>query len=77
MWALSRRLTALQRTQIFDAGEEIEVEDLLVKRRVSVIDTSGLHNDSAKNIAIAWTLRQVFQEKLSNPEAPPTFVGIG
>lgn len=76
MWALSRKLTALRRTEIFDAGGPIQVEDLLVKGRVSIIDTSALHNDSAKNIAIAWILRQVFQEKLSNPKAPRTLVVI-
>ncbi len=76
MWALTRKLTALRRTGIFDAGDPIDVKELLVKGRVSIIDTSGVHNDSAKNIAIAWVLRQVFQEKLSNPQAPPTLVVI-
>jgi DNA helicase HerA-like ATPase len=76
LWALTRKLLALRRTDIFDSGEPIDVNDLLVAGRVSVVDVSGLHNDSAKNIAIAWILRQVFQQKLSNPRAPRTLVVI-
>jgi len=76
LWALTRKLEALKRTSIFDAGEPLDPEDLLVAGRVSIIDVSGLHNDSAKNIAIAWILRQTFNEKVQNPKAPPTLVII-
>ncbi len=76
LWALSRKLTALKRTEIFDSGEPLDVSDLLVSGRVSIIDVSGLHNDSAKNIAIAWILRETFHDKLSNPKSPPTLVVI-
>ncbi len=76
LWALTRKLTALKRTEIFDSGEELDVSDLLASGRVSVIDVSGLHNDSAKNIAIAWMLRETYMEKLSNQKAPPSLVVI-
>jgi hypothetical protein len=76
LWALNRKLAALRRTDIFDSGTPVEVQDLLVEGRVTVIDTSGLHNDSAKNIAIAWILRETFLHKLSDPKAPPTLVVI-
>lgn len=76
LWALTRKLEALKRTSIFDAGKPLNPEDLLVAGRVSIVDTSGLHNDSAKNIAIAWILRRTFSEKVQNQEAPPTLVVI-
>jgi DNA helicase HerA-like ATPase len=76
LWALSRKLTALRRTEIFDSGESINIEELILKGRVNVIDTSGMHNDNAKNIAIAWILRQAFRYKLSNPDAPHTLIVI-
>jgi DNA helicase HerA-like ATPase len=76
LWALTRKLEALKRTSIFDAGEPLDPDDLLVAGRVSIIDVSGLHNDSAKNIAIAWVLRQTFNQKVQNPKAPPTLVII-
>jgi DNA helicase HerA-like ATPase len=76
-WPLERKLKSLQRTGIFDRGKGfIEAENLLKPGLVSIVDVSGVSHDGAKNLSIAYILRQVFNEKLSNPEAPKTMVVI-
>jgi DNA helicase HerA-like ATPase len=76
-WPLERKLRSLQRTGIFDKGKDnLEVKRLLQPGRVSVVDVSGVSHDGAKNIAIAWVLREVFNEKLRNPETCKTLVII-
>ena len=76
LWALTRKLEALRRTQIFDTAKPISVANFLVEGCVSVVDVSAVPYDSAKNIAIAWILRQVFDEKIKNAKAPRTLVVI-
>jgi hypothetical protein len=75
-WALTRKLTALLRTRMFDTSNTLAAEDLLQSGRVSVIDVSGVTNDAAKNLSIAWLLRLVFESKLANSDAPRVLVVI-
>jgi uncharacterized protein len=74
-WPLERKLKSLQRTGIFDQGKGfIAAEDLLKKGLVSIIDVSSVSHDGAKNLSIAYILRQVFNAKLSDTDAPKTIV---
>ncbi len=75
-WALTRKLLALSRTEMFDTSETLDPNELLKAGRVSIIDVSGVTNDAAKNLSIAWLLRLVFETKLSNDKAPKTLVVI-
>jgi DNA helicase HerA-like ATPase len=76
-WPLERKLKSLQRTGIFDQGKGfIEANAMLKSGLVSIIDVSGVSHDGAKNLSIAYILRQIFNEKLTNPEAPRTMVVI-
>jgi DNA helicase HerA-like ATPase len=61
---------------MFDTGSTLEAEQLLHAGRVSVIDVSGVTNDAAKNLSIAWLLRLVFEFKLKDPSAPKTLIVI-
>lgn len=76
MWALTRKLKGLERTRIFDASGALGAADLIAPGRVSVIDTSSLHNDAAKNLAIAWVLKTIYDAKLQREDLPPTLVVI-
>lgn len=74
-WPLERKLKSLKRTEIFERGKnEVVAESLLKSGLVTVIDVSGVAHDGAKNISIAYVLRQVFNEKVRNPNAPKTLV---
>jgi DNA helicase HerA-like ATPase len=75
-WALTRKLMALRRTNMFDTEETLDVKDLLQQGRVSILDVSGVTNDAAKNLAIAWILRIIFEAKLRDQKAPKTLVVI-
>ncbi len=75
-WALTRKLTALRRTRMFDTSRTLKPKDLLQPGRVSVIDVSGITNDAAKNLAIAWLLRLIFEAKLADTESPKALVVI-
>ncbi len=75
-WALSRKLEALKRTRMFDSGPSLDARDLLKAGRVSVVDVSSVTSDAAKNLAIAWLLRLVFEAKLRDESAPKTLVVI-
>ena len=61
---------------MFDIGPSIDVESLLQPGRVSIIDVSGVSNDAAKNLSIAWLLRLIFEAKIENHEAPKTIIVI-
>jgi DNA helicase HerA-like ATPase len=75
-WALARKLQALRRTLMFDSGPSIQAKDLLQAGRVSVVDVSSVTSDAAKNLAIAWLLRLVFEAKLRDAKAPKTLIVI-
>jgi len=76
-WPLERKLKSLERTGIFDQGKaRIEAENLLKPGLVSVIDVSGVSHDGAKNLAIAYILRRVFDAKLRDPQSTKTLVVI-
>jgi DNA helicase HerA-like ATPase len=76
-WPLERKLKSLQRTEIFEKGKHLfEAEELLKPSFVTIVDVSGVSHDGAKNISIAYALRQIFNEKLQNPKAPKTLVVI-
>jgi DNA helicase HerA-like ATPase len=76
-WPLERKMKSLERTGIFDQGKGyISADALLKSGQVSVIDVSGVAHDGAKNLSIAYILREVFNAKLERADAPKTLVII-
>jgi DNA helicase HerA-like ATPase len=74
-WPLERKMKSLERTGIFDQGKGYISADALLKAgQVSVIDVSGVAHDGAKNLSIAYILREVFNAKLEKTDAPKTLV---
>lgn len=70
-------LNKLQRYQIFDSVDYVlNVNDLIVPSHLSVFDLSDATNVQINNIVIAQLLREVFDKKLADPDAPPTLVVI-
>ncbi len=76
-WPLERKLRSLERTGIFDRGKtHLNFRQLLQPAKVSIIDVSGVTHDGAKNIAIAWILKGVFNQKLHDPATTKTLIII-
>jgi DNA helicase HerA-like ATPase len=76
-WPLERKMKSLERTGIFDQGKGyIDADALLKKGHVSVIDVSGVSHDGAKNLSIAYILRQIFDAKLRQADTPKALVVI-
>jgi len=76
-WPLERKMRSLERAGIFDQGKGyVDPDDMLKAGLVSVIDVSGVANDAAKNLSIAYILRRVFDAKLRHEDSPKTLVLI-
>lgn len=77
-WLVVKRLLRrLERFRIFDSTEDlIDVNDLLKSGKVSVIDLSNSYTVQVNNIVIAYLLKKVFEQKIKNPDLPPTLIVI-
>lgn len=76
---LLRKLTKLQRYDIFDHDENLgDYSDLLVGGKVSVIDLSGSYSSVVNNIVITDLLRSIFRLKVRDKksELPPVMIII-
>ena len=77
-WRVVKRLLRrLERFRIFDSTEDLlDVDDLLKSGKVSVMDLSNSYTVQVNNIVIAYLLKKVFEQKIRNPELPPTMIFI-
>lgn len=77
-WLVVKRLlNRLRRFGIFDSTEDlIDTKDLLKPGKVSVLDLSNSYTVQVNNIVIAYLLRKVFDQKIKNPDLPPTLIVI-
>lgn len=75
--ALRGKLSRVNRYEIFDQDnvEEIKASDLLSKNKLTIIDVSTC-TDHVKNITIVDVLKKIFDEKISNENAPKTLIMI-
>ncbi len=75
--ALWRKLDWLTKWKIFDViNKPLEIKNLIKPGLVNIIDVSTVPNDAAKNIAIAETLRKIFNYKVTNSDSPKTLIII-
>lgn len=58
--AISRALGELQRLNVFDIGQPINVQDLMRPGHISVLDVAGLHSGLAQQIFIQHVLHEIF-----------------
>lgn len=77
-WMKVRQLLEkIRRYKIFNSVDYLlNVEDLIKPGQLSVFDLSDATNVRINNIVIAQLLREIFDEKIANPDAPPTLVLI-
>lgn len=77
-WLVVKRLlNRLKRFGIFDSTDDLlETSDLLKAGKVSVLDLSNSHTLQVNNIVIAYLLRKLFDQKIKNPDLPPTIIFI-
>jgi len=77
-WLVVKRLlNRLRRFGIFDSTEDlINTSDLLNPGKVSVLDLSNSYTVQVNNIVIAYLLRKIFDQKIKNPDLPPTIIII-
>jgi len=78
---LRNKLFALARSDVLDWGRTtsvpyLAVDDLLVPRRLSVLDVSET-NDTARNIAIAFLLQALFERVIEIPKGTALGPGRG
>ena len=74
---VKRLLSRLKRFGIFDSTEDlIDTSDLLKPGKVSVLDLSNSYTVQVNNIVIAYLLRKLFDQKIKNPDLPPTMIFI-
>lgn len=74
---VKRLLTRLKRFRIFDSPDNfIDIGDLLKPGKVSVLDLSNSYTVQVNNIVIAYLLRKIFDNKIQNPDLPPTIIFI-
>lgn len=74
---VKRLLNRLKRFGIFDTTEDlIDTSDLLKAGKVSVLDLSNSYTVQVNNIVIAYLLRKLFDQKIKNPDLPPTMIFI-
>jgi len=70
-------LVKLKRYQIFDSVDYVfNADDLLKPGQLSIFDLSDATNVRVNNIIIAQILREIFEKKIDEPDAPPTIVVI-
>ncbi len=77
-WLVVKRLlNRLRRFGIFDSTDDLlDTSDLLKPGKVSVLDLSNSYTVQVNNIVIAYLLRKVFDQKIKNPDLPPTIIFI-
>lgn len=77
-WLVVKRLlNRLRRFGIFDSTEDlIDTSDLMKPGKVSVLDLSNSFTVQVNNIVIAYLLRKIFDQKIKNPDLPPTIIFI-
>jgi len=74
---VKRLLSRLKRFGIFDSTDDlIDTSDLLKPGKVSVLDLSNSYTVQVNNIVIAYLLRKLFDQKIKNPDLPPTMIFI-
>lgn len=74
---VKRLLSRLRRFGIFDSTDDlIDTADLLKPGKVSVLDLSNSYTVQVNNIVIAYLLRKLFDQKIKNPDLPPTMIFI-
>jgi DNA helicase HerA-like ATPase len=74
---VKRLLNRLRRFGIFDSTDDlIDTADLLKPGKVSVLDLSNSYTVQVNNIVIAYLLRKLFDQKIKNPDLPPTMIFI-
>lgn len=74
---VKRLLNRLRRFGIFDSTDDlIDTSDLLKSGKVSVLDLSNSYTVQVNNIVIAYLLRKLFDQKIKNPDLPPTMIFI-
>ena len=74
---VKRLLNRLKRFGIFDSTDDlIDTADLLKPGKVSVLDLSNSYTVQVNNIVIAYLLRKLFDQKIKNPDLPPTMIFI-
>lgn len=74
---VKRLLNRLRRFGIFDSTDDlINTADLLKSGKVSVLDLSNSYTVQVNNIVIAYLLRKLFDQKIKNPDLPPTMIFI-
>ena len=74
---VKRLLGRLKRFGIFDSTDDlIDTSDLLKPGKVSVLDLSNSYTVQVNNIVIAYLLRKLFDQKIKNPDLPPTMIFI-
>lgn len=77
-WLVVKRLlNRLRRFGIFDSTEDlIDTSDLIKPGKVSILDLSNSYTVQVNNIVIAYLLRKIFDQKIKNPDLPPTMIFI-
>ena len=77
-WLVVKRLlNRLRRFGIFDSTDDLlDTSDLIKPGKVSVLDLSNSYTVQVNNIVIAYLLRKVFDQKIKNPDLPPTIIFI-
>lgn len=77
-WLVVKRLlNRLRRFGIFDSTDDIiDPLDLIKPGKVSVLDLSNSYTVQVNNIVIAYLLRKIFDQKIKNPDLPPTIIFI-
>lgn len=77
-WLVVKRLlNRLRRFGIFDSTDDlIEIPSLLKPGKASVFDLSNSYTVQVNNIVIAYLLRKIFDQKIKNPDLPPTIIFI-
>lgn len=77
-WLVVKRLLGrLKRFGIFDSTDDLlDTSDLLKAGKVSVLDLSNSYTVQVNNIVIAYLLRKLFDQKIKNPDLPPTMIFI-
>lgn len=77
-WLVVKRLlNRLRRFGIFDSTDDlIDIPSLLKSGKVSVFDLSNSYTVQVNNIVIAYLLRKIFDQKIKNPDLPPTIIFI-
>lgn len=74
---VKRLLNRLKRFGIFDSTDDlIDTTDLLKPGKVSILDLSNSYTVQVNNIVIAFLLRKLFDQKIKNPDLPPTMIFI-